>query len=299
MRLRSVIRACFFAFYDSLRLGFSYHSASLTYSFLMVFSSFIMLVGFLASYLPFVNERDLLNYLSTLAIPYGDKLTAKILDIYKHRTAGYILSVALSYFFSVSFAKVLSKALSYAYGSLTERKELVFWLAVPLLLLFYTVLTPSLLFLMSISRLYLSSFYIYITTLLNWLYLLLSLILLYRLFLPERLGLVHLLHGSLFASLLLFFLNKLFSAFMVKLLLSNPLYAVLGSFLSFLIWINLSFYCILLGSRFVRVSLSIDKYSLYAHLYFGLRDCGYNMDLQPVSPVPYSKDTYTAQITGL
>lgn len=253
MRLKSTAKAGFLTFYDSFRLGFSYHSASLTYSFLMVFSSFLMLVGFLASYLPFVNEKDLLNYLSTLAIPYGEKLTAKILDVYRHRTAGYLLSVCLSYLFSVSFAKVLSKALSYAYGSQNERKELTFWLAVPLLLLFYTVLTPSLLFLMSISKLYLSSFYVYITTLLNWLYLLLSLTLLYRLFLPERLGLVYLLCGGLFASLLLFFLNKLFSMFILKLLLSNPLYAVLGSFLSFLIWVNFSFYCILLGGRFVRL----------------------------------------------
>ncbi|MFN3870458.1 MAG: ribonuclease BN, partial [Aquificaceae bacterium] len=56
-------KALFLSFVDSFKENFSYHSASLTYQFLMVIGSIIMLTTFLSFYLPFFEPMKIYSFL--------------------------------------------------------------------------------------------------------------------------------------------------------------------------------------------------------------------------------------------
>ncbi len=62
-----------------------------------------------------------------------------------------------------------------------------------------------------------------------------------------------------FVSISFFFLNKIFTLFVVKIILLNPLYGLMGSVLLFLIWLNLSFTVLLAGVKYVQLIEKEEK----------------------------------------
>jgi uncharacterized BrkB/YihY/UPF0761 family membrane protein len=63
----------------------------------------------------------------------------------------------------------------------------------------------------------------------------------YWFFLRDTLKPVRILETSVLFLVFLMLLNLIFGKFLIKLIGLNPLYAVLGSLLSFLIWLELTF----------------------------------------------------------
>jgi hypothetical protein len=206
-------KAFFHALLDSIKDGYTYYSASLTYQFLMVLGSLFMLLSFLASYLPFLQADRVVHYVLSLMPQHAEKVLARVLRIYEGRLSGSIIALFLSYTFSVFFAKSLNRSFEFVYGERLKKKELTFWLGVPLFLVFYTLALSILLILLSISKPLFGAIYQRIVELSNLLVGLLSLYMLYGAFLGFK---INTLKTALLSSLLLFLLNKAFALVLVS-----------------------------------------------------------------------------------
>jgi len=118
-----------------------YYSSAMTYKFLMVLSSLFILLGFLTSFLPFLNPDRMFELISQMLPKYGAVMFKKLKSLYKHRGVGSLLSVALSYFFVVSYAKMFAKSLSFIFGTRIEFREFFLWIFIPIYLLFFPLLS--------------------------------------------------------------------------------------------------------------------------------------------------------------
>lgn len=247
--MRSYIRALLLSFVDAFRENLGYHSASLTYQFLTVVGSVIMLLGFVSMYLPFLEPSRVYEYVKDYLPSHAELIFDKLLPVYEKRASGSLLSVALAYYFALSFAKTLNFSFSMVYKKKPLESELAFWVFMPLVLILYATALSFGLALLAIAKSFLEGIYQRLTELANFLLLLLLVSMLYSLYFRPR-GYTFL--ASAFASLLLFILNKVFSIVVIKLISASPLYSVIGSPLLFLVWLYYSFFCLLLGACFLR-----------------------------------------------
>lgn len=242
------IKALFSSILDSFRENFGYHSASLTYQFLMVMGSIILLLAFISLYLPFFDPWRVYEYTKNALPSYATSLLDKMVTVYEKRASGSLLSLALAYYFSLSF----TKSLNLAFGFVSQRKpierEVFIWIALPFLLILYGVVLSLAIVLLTLSKNFLGFLGNMFVDLFNLLLLFLVISMLYSsYFKPKRKTLI----ASAFTSLLLFLLNKLFSLVLVKMISLNPLYTIIGSPLLLLVWLYYSFYLLLIGARLI------------------------------------------------
>ena len=218
-----------------------HYSSAMTYRFLMVFSSLIVLLGFLSSFLPFLSPDRVFELINQILPKYASSVFEKLQSVYKHRNLGTILSVLISYFFVVSYAKMFAKLLSDIVETQIKLREVFLWVFIPIYLLFF-----------SISILVGSAFLSFIQAFLpEWLSVLLFIVkiviflpivyFLYWFFLKDLIKPLYILEASVYFLLALNIINFLFYKFVVKLVSLNPLYGLLGSLLLFLIWLELVF----------------------------------------------------------
>ncbi len=247
--MRNYIRALVLSFVDAFRENLGYHSASLTYQFLTVIGSVIMLLGFISMYLPFLEPIKVYEYVKGFLPSYAELIFDKLLPVYEKRASGSLLSVALAYYFALSFAKTLNFSFSMVYKKKPLESELAFWIFMPLVLILYATALSLGVALLAIARSFLEGIYQRLTELINFLLLFFLVSMLYSFYFRPR-GFTFL--SSAFASFLLFILNKVFSIVVVKLISVSPLYSVIGSPLLFLVWLYYSFLCLLLGVCFLR-----------------------------------------------
>lgn len=246
-RLKKFFHSLFLSLYYSVKEGYAYHSSALTYGFTMVLGSLFVFMSFMLYYIPFVNINLFLEKLFELMPSQAEKVIVKILDAYKHKTTGSLVSIVLAYYFSVSFAKTLDRSLSYVCYRKKRLGELSYWVGVPLMGAFFAVLFTGIFVFLTIVKMVLSGFYAHLLNLAINFTIFLLLVLIYKLMLYR--SWFSLLLSSAVVSLFFFLFNKVFSYVVVKLLLVNPLYAVMGSFLAFFVWLNFSFYIFLLGAK--------------------------------------------------
>ena len=246
----------FISLVDSFKENFGYHSASLTYQFLIVIGSIIMLTSFLSFYLPFFEPAKIYSFLRESLPSYAHTLLNDLISIYEKRSAGSLLSVILAYYFSVSFAKSLNTAFGYACGKKPVEKERLFIIFMPLLLILYVLILSLAVVLLTIRKLLLGGIYSRLGEVLNLLLIFVSIKMLYAsYFKPKREVFI----ASAFVAFMFFFLNKVFSLVMVKLISLSPLYSVLGSPLLFLVWLYYSFYCLLVGAKLITALGMVQK----------------------------------------
>ncbi len=247
--MRRYIRALLLSLVDAFRENLGYHSASLTYQFLTVIGSVVMLLGFVSMYLPFLEPARVYEYVKGLIPSHAELVLDKILPVYEKRASGSLLSVVLAYYFSLSFARALNVSFGFAYGRRPLENEFFFWVLMPLLLILYTTALSIGVALLAIAKSFLGGLYQRLTEVLNFLLLFFIVGMLYSsYFRPRR----PILFASAFTALLLLILNKLFALMVVKLLTLSPLYSVIGSPLLFLVWLYYSFFCLLLGVCFIK-----------------------------------------------
>ncbi|WP_448584025.1 YhjD/YihY/BrkB family envelope integrity protein [Thermocrinis sp.] len=218
-----------------------YYSSAMTYKFLMVCSSFIMLLGFLSSFLPFLNPDRVFELINQLMPKYASSIFEKLQSIYKHRSLGTILSVLISYFFVVSYAKMFAKFLSNTVNTTIKLREVVLWVFIPIYLLFFSFTTLVGSAFISIMQTILPK-WLSVLLFVAKMFIFLPLIyLLYWFFLRSLMKPLYILEASIYFLLTLNIINFVFSKFFVKLVSLNPLYGLLGSLLLFLIWLELVF----------------------------------------------------------
>lgn len=247
------IKYILYTIYISITEGYTYHASSLTYSFIMVLGSLILFSSFLASFLPFFDFNKIINYAVLLFPEQAERVILEILKVYQHRTSGSILSFAVAYFFSVSFSKSLHRAFLYVLSEVRSEKEWVFWVKTPALVLLYTLCLSLLFFLSSFLKVYLGNYNAYLFYFINLLTFWVLIFLTYTLFLPRKYSFKDVYVGAMLSSCALLLFNKLFSAFVVKLVALNPLYSFMGSVLIFFIWVNLSFSVLLAGAKYIQL----------------------------------------------
>jgi len=248
MKLKKFSKSLLLSFYRSLVEGYAYHSSALTYSFTMVLGSLFVFMSFLLYYIPFVDFNLLWKKLFEFMPSYAERVIEKILEAYRHKTTGSLISIALAYYFSVSFVKTFDKSLSYVCSRKRKLGEIAYWIAVPFFVVFVAVALTGLFLFLALSKVLLKSFYAYALGTTLYLFAFFTLTLVYRFMLYKSWTSV-MLSGAVFSFLFLLF-NKAFSFVVLKVLLANPLYAVMGSLLAFFVWLNLSFYIVLVGAKF-------------------------------------------------
>ncbi|MFN3813044.1 MAG: YhjD/YihY/BrkB family envelope integrity protein [Aquificaceae bacterium] len=253
MKLFDNIKLGFKALYLSVYEGYTYHAASLTYSFLMILGSLALFSNFIASFLPFFDFDRLASYFSRFFPQQAEGMMVKIFEIYRHRVSGSIISILIAYFFSVGFSKSLHRAFLYILSQTYKEKEYIFWIKTPVFIIAYTLFLPFISLFMSVIKYHLVGFFSYMFYVVNLLSIWLVVFLVYYLFLPIGYSMLYLFQGALFVSISSFFLNKIFTLFVVKIILLNPLYGLMGSVLLFLIWSNLSFTVLLAGAKYIQL----------------------------------------------
>lgn len=221
---------------DIFSKDYFYHAGALTYNFLMVMSSLIFLLLTLASYLPFLDYDRVQTLILELSPKYADRILKELSKIYKNRHYISILSVIIAFYYSVGFSKSLYSAFCYIIGIDKKHKMWDFWIktAIFIVLLSFFIFTAF-----SITHL------IHHSEILPYLSLFMVYLLLYRIFFPNKPSYKNLAIVSLLLAGVSFLVNKLFSAFMVKLIKLNPLYGTFGSALVFLVLVYYSFVLIL------------------------------------------------------
>jgi membrane protein len=239
--IKSRLLALFYSLREIFLGDVSLYASALTLKFLMLISSLLLFLGFLASFFPFLSQEKIMQVVSQLTPRYGEVLINKLLKIYKHREIGSAFSFFISYFFLVNYAKTFAKAISHVLREDIKLKETILWIFIPVYLLgfsFFILVGSAILSLLQSFIPKSLSFALILSKPLLFLPLI---YLMYWFFLRNILKPMRILETSVLFLVLLTLLNFVFGKFFIKLISLNPLYAVLGSLLSFLVWLELTF----------------------------------------------------------
>ncbi len=247
-KLRREASLIFRTFYSFLTGEFSYHAGALTYNSLMVLGSLLTLLSLFALYTPLLSYERLVSLIVQLLPQYAGEVITRLARVYESKAVFSSLSVALAYLFSVSFAKNLYKSFAYVSHGVKRRGEAFFWVFVPIFIMSFSLLSVLMLSLFALLKflpLKMPLGFVF-----NLFFLLIALLVLYRVFLEADFKRV--LYSSLLVSFMLSLFNKAFASLLIKLVSINPLQGMLGSFLLFLVWLYFSFQFILLGAKIIN-----------------------------------------------
>jgi uncharacterized BrkB/YihY/UPF0761 family membrane protein len=152
-----------------------------------------------------------------------------------------VFSFSISYFFLVSYAKTFAKAISRVLREDIKLKETLLWIFIPVYLLAFSVFILVGSAVLSFLQSFIPKSLSFALSLSKPLLFLPLIYFMYWFFLRDTLKPVRVLETSMLFLVFLMLLNFIFGKFFIKLIGLNPLYAVLGSLLSFLIWLELTF----------------------------------------------------------
>jgi membrane protein len=239
--VKSRLLALFYSLKEIFLGDVGLYASALTLRFLMVISSLLLFFGFLASFFPFLNQEKITQVISQLTPRYGEVLINKLLKIYKHREIGSVFSFFISYFFLVGYAKTFAKAISRVLKEDLKLKETLLWIFIPVYLLGISVFILVGSAVLSLFQSFIPKSLSFALILSKPLLFLPLIYFMYWFFLRDTLKPVRILETSALFLVFLMLLNFIFGKFFIKLIGLNPLYAVLGSLLSFLVWLELTF----------------------------------------------------------
>lgn len=250
---RAFLQGAVLSLFDLLRNNYTYHSGALTYHFLLSMAPLTIVLLNLVSLLPMVELSEIERTLDRFFPQYTNRVVQEILEVQKRSGQTSLIALGVSYFFSVGFIKYMGRAFAFvSEGELGEKRELFYWLFMPVFLL-GTVLVISLSFLLSIYiKLVIPTGY---SLLLDLSYVLpgaLMLSLIYRSFLKRGIGVTRLFLLSTYISLLMFLSQLAFTWYIAHLFKGSLLYGSLSTIVVSLLWINLIFLILLYGARLIH-----------------------------------------------
>jgi len=92
-------RTFFLSLVDAVKGDVGYHSASLTYQFLTVIGSIIIVLAFISMYFPFLDPMRVYQYLQGIIPSYAEGILNKILPAYEKKPLGpfYLLPLLITF----------------------------------------------------------------------------------------------------------------------------------------------------------------------------------------------------------
>lgn len=237
----TLLKVCYYF----LRGEFSYHAGALTYNFVVVIGSLISMFSVLAFYTPFLSYERILSLAVQIFPQHTNEIIIAISKSYEGKATFSMVSFVLAYFFSVNFIKNLYKAFVYVNCNVKKKNELSFWIFLPILTFVFSLLSIVVIVLNAFLKFFMLK--IPFTFLINLVLLLTILFAVYKYFIVASVAKT--IYVSLLMSIILYFFNKLFFSLLLRFIILNPLYGLVGSFLIFLVWLYLSFQVILAGAK--------------------------------------------------
>ncbi|ADC89157.1 ribonuclease BN [Thermocrinis albus DSM 14484] len=231
-----------------LKGEFGYHASALTYRFFMVIGSLLILTGILISYTPLANY-EVYTYLARLIPEKAGEVMMRLETLYRHRGTGSFISVLLAYYFAADLAGSMRTAFGYATGIKPKGRYISLFLITPLYLLLLSLFLSLLALFPAVMKLFLPWAPQLVLWPVKFMILTGMIYVTYYIFLPVSVKPQHLLKASLFSAVLITVLNYLFTVVIIKLVHANPLYAVMGSVLVFMVWMEKVFVILLTGAR--------------------------------------------------
>jgi len=250
--LKGKLRLLFLTLFDGIRENYFYHSGALTYHFLLSLAPLAVVLFSFADLIPFLSIDRIESAVEQLFPRHTASILHEILEVRRRRTETSLLAFFLSYVFSVGFIRSMAKALSLvSEGVFGERREILYWLLMPLFLLGGAVILFGGFAISLYLKFVLPGGYRFAVELVYILPGTLLLLLLYLGFLRRRVSPIRLICVSLLISSSLFLLQLLFTLYITHIFRGNLLYGSLSSLIVFLLWTNLVFLLFLLGARLI------------------------------------------------
>ena len=252
MKSREPLKAVFLSLTDTIKNNYTYHSGALTYHFMLSIAPLTVVLIHLLSFLPFFGIDKIELLLDRFFPQYTSQVIHEIIRLQHKGFQGSFLALGVSYVFSVGFLKNMSRAFSYVSGNiLGGRNELFYWFLMPILMLVFIIILSAFFLLSVYLKVVLPRPLSVISELSYILPGTAILFFLYLSFLKKRVSLKTILITSLFVSMLMFFLQMLFTWYLAKVFKGSLLYGSLSTAVAFLLWINLIFLSMLSGARLI------------------------------------------------
>jgi len=236
---------------DAFREDFSYHASALTLQFLLVLAPMLIFFMAVSSLAPFVDFKTIEEFLKK-EFPFQTHAVLKeVFRVKQYGKVASLLSLVLSYYFSVNFVRKLSRSFIYIVGdSHRKRGEMLLSFLLPLVLIF---LGLSVSFFFSVSlflKVYMKGFLSFFPDLVSSLPVFLTVLILYGSFVRVKNLRVIFLSGLL-VFLGVFLLQALFTLYTSYIFKGSLLYGSLSSIVLFLLWLQANFLIILIGARLI------------------------------------------------
>ncbi|NPA41597.1 MAG: hypothetical protein GXO18_04915 [Aquificae bacterium] len=248
----NLFKAIALSFYDLIRQNYAYHSGALTYQFLLSIAPLTIVLVNALSLMPVIDLDRIIETVDRILPQYTNKVVHEILALQKKSGQVSFIALGLSYFFSVGFIKNLGKAFYFvSEGLLGQKREFLYWLLMPVLLLVFILVMSAFFFLSLYMKFVIPKTYTFVSDLLYVLPGALILMVLYGSFLTRRVSPYKLMFVSFFVSVLIFLIQWVFTWYVANIFKGSLLYGSLSTVVAFLIWANLIFLMIVLGARLI------------------------------------------------
>ncbi len=250
--LRRFLSSFFLSLIDLFRESYTYHSGALTYHFMLTMAPLTIVLLNLLSFLPMVDMGELERVVDRLFPQYTNRVIHEILEVQRRSKETSFIALGISYFFSVGFIKYVGRALSFvSEGRMGEKKEIFYWLFMPIFLLAVVAVISAYFFLSIYIKLVVPRTYSLIADASSVIPMTLILFLVYVSFLKEGIGLLKLMLVSLLVSLIMLSIQFGFTWYIAHLFKGSLLYGSLSAVVVFLLWVNLIFLTMLFGGRLI------------------------------------------------
>ena len=249
--MKKSLKALYLSFYDAFRLDFSYHASALTLQLLLVLAPMFVFFTAIITHTPYMDLKKIEQFIVEHFPRQTHTILNEIFKVQKYGNIASAVSLALSYFFSVSFIKKIARSFYYVVEDKFRKKhEFFFWIFLPISFVFFGILS-SLFFSISVFlKLHFKEIPKFLPDVVSSLPFFFFIIVLYISFIKIEKKL-----SLLFSGMFIFFTNVLlqysFTLYTSYIFKGSVLYGSLSSIVLFLIWLNVNFIVILVGARYI------------------------------------------------
>ena len=249
--MKKSIKALYLASYDAFKEDFSYHASALTLQLILVLAPMFVFFTAIITHTPYMDLRKIEQFIVEHFPQQTHTILNEIFKVQKYGNIASVLSLALSYFFSVSFIKKMARSFYYVVEDRFRKKhEVFFWIFLPVSFVFFGILS-SLFFSISVFlKIHFKGIPKLLPDVVSSFPFFLFIILLYISFIKieKKLSLIFSGIFVFIANVLLQYLFTLYTSYIFK---GSLLYGSLSSIVLFLIWLNINFIIILVGARYI------------------------------------------------
>ncbi len=249
--MKDTVKALYLSFYDAFKQDFAYHASALTLQILLVLAPMFVFFTAIITHTPFMDLTKIEQFIVEHFPKQTHTILNEIFKIQKYGNIASVVSLALSYFFSVSFIKKVAKSFHYVVEDKFRKKhEIFFWIFLPISFVFFGILS-SLFFSISVFlKLHFREVPKFLPDIISSMPYFLFILVLYISFIKIEKKFSLLFSGLfvLFTSIFLQYLFTLYTSYIFK---GSVLYGSLSSIVLFLIWLNVNFIVILIGARYI------------------------------------------------